>query len=91
MAENDITREWEWYCDQIRHPALELGLFTGEDPQVCDLETGVKRPIEVPATEFGLARLRRGALLAAAALVYDQVLFDLAQVMPGTRATALLR
>lgn len=89
MPETELTREWGWYCDQIRHPALQLELFTSDYPDESDLGPGDEQPIQVAAAALPRARLRRGALLAAAHLVYDQVLFDLTQAMLGPKAANL--
>lgn len=80
VEEQGLIESFARLCDQVRHPVLEIGLFASAAPEVGD-EFGVSF-VELGPSELPEARLRRGALLYAANLVFDEVLDDLV-VMSG--------
>lgn len=78
MTAEDLA--WlDFYGDQVRHLALDLGLFTTSSAiDDVEIEDGDFEPLRpVPAEQVDGARRRRGALLAAANLVFDRVLYEL--------------
>jgi hypothetical protein len=88
VVDNDLG--WlDFYGDQVRHPALNLELFTASMPGVDDeiededIADDVEPDRAVPTEEVEGARRRRGALLAAANLIFDRVVFELTVLAAG--------
>lgn len=80
MGREELFGEWERLCDLVRHPALHPALFLTE----LDDEGAEVLEVDADAMWAGadarhrhMARVRRGALIAAANVVVDRLLRDL--------------
>ena len=89
VAGEQLFQDWERLCDQVRHPALHPALFLAA--REIDEDGGLPEVDEdaVWAAADGqqryLARVRRGALIAAANLALDRLLGDLTRLQNGDR------
>jgi hypothetical protein len=79
-GEHGLIESFARLCNHVRHPVLEIALFASAAPEVVD-EFG-EAFVELALSELPHARLRRGALMVAANLVFDEVLDDLV-IMSG--------
>jgi hypothetical protein len=89
MAREQLFQDWERLCDQVRHPALHPALFLAahemdEDEELLEVEDDAVWAA-VDGQQRYLARVRRGALIAAANVALDRLLGDLTRLENGDR------
>jgi hypothetical protein len=82
MTDEDLLQTFDRLADEVRHPALTLDLFTPAPLDASDDYEDVEPDDDLIVTtlapeELQAARRRRGALMFAANLVFDQILDDL--------------
>jgi hypothetical protein len=88
VTDSDLAFSFERYADQVRHPALELALFAAHLPDEAIDGDDDALP-DLPDEQVRNARRRRGALLVAANMIFDQVTDDiLSMTRADSRASA---